>query len=132
MQKSFIKTNSNAIETPSISLPNGGGAIKSIDDKFSVNAANGTAAFSIPFPFSPSRNGFMPAMSLSYNSGSGNGVFGLGWNAVPPSISRKAEKKLPEYNKEDTFMYSGYEDLVPAYKKDDLGNYIKVESADGL
>ena len=37
------KTKSNAIEVPSISLPKGGGAIKSIDEKFSVNAVNGTA-----------------------------------------------------------------------------------------
>src|SRR5664279_1605716 len=116
---------SNQIEVPSISLPKGGGAIKSIDDKFQVNAANGTAGFSIPFPFSPSRNSFMPAMALSYNSGSGNGIFGLGWNAEPPSITRKTEKKLPEYNdaeESDTFMFSGAEDLVPALKKDDLGN----------
>ena len=55
----------NAIEIPSISLPKGGGAIKSIDEKFQVNAANGTAALSIPFPFSPSRNAFMPSMALS-------------------------------------------------------------------
>ena len=96
--KKDAATKSNAIEVPSISLPKGGGAIKSIDEKFSVNAANGTAGFSIPFPFSPSRNGFMPSMSLSYNSGGGNGIFGLGWNAEPPSITRKTDKKLPEYN----------------------------------
>src|SRR6266542_6530091 len=35
------KTKSNAIEVPSISLPKGGGAIKGIDEKFSVNAVNG-------------------------------------------------------------------------------------------
>lgn len=39
------KTKSNAIEVPSISLPKGGGALKGIDEKFSVNAVNGTAAF---------------------------------------------------------------------------------------
>lgn len=116
---------------PGISLPKGGGAIKSIDDKFSVNALNGTATFSIPFPFSPSRNAFMPSMSLSYNSGSGNGLFGLGWSAEPLSISRKTEKKLPQYNNEDTFIFSGLEDLVPAFKKDSLGNWLKDESADG-
>ena len=38
---------SNVIEIPPISLPKGGGALKSIDEKFSVNAANGTV--SIPF-----------------------------------------------------------------------------------
>lgn len=47
------KTKSNAIEIPSISLPKGGGTIKGIDEKFSVNAVNGTAGFSLPLPFSP-------------------------------------------------------------------------------
>src|ERR1041385_8941094 len=41
------KTNSNAIGIPTISLPKGGGAIKAIDEKFTVNALNGTAALSI-------------------------------------------------------------------------------------
>jgi len=87
------KSSGNSFTIPQISLPKGGGAIKSIDDKFQVNAANGTAGYTIPFPFSPSRNAFMPSLSLSYNSGSGNGIFGLGWNAEPPSISRKTEMK---------------------------------------
>ena len=69
------KTKSNAIEVPSISLPKGGGAIKGIDEKFSVNAVNGTSSFSIPLPFSPSR-GASPSLSLSYSSGAGNGIFG--------------------------------------------------------
>ena len=71
-------TKSNAIEIPQISLPKGGGAIKGIDEKFQVNAVNGTSSFSIPLPLSPNRNGFTPQMSLSYNSGVGNGLFGIG------------------------------------------------------
>jgi hypothetical protein len=86
------KTKSNTIEIPSISLPKGGGAIKGIDEKFSVNAVNGTASFSIPLPFSPAR-GASPALSLSYNSGSGNGVFGLGWNLSLSSIRRNKENR---------------------------------------
>jgi RHS repeat-associated protein len=122
-----------SLSIPEITLPKGGGAIKSIDEKFQVNAANGTAGFTIGFPFSPSRNGFMPSMALSYNSGSGNGVFGLGWNSEAPSITRKTERKLPEYNDDeesDTFVFSGAEDLVPALKKVD-DNWIKDESPDG-
>ncbi|MDP2176456.1 MAG: SpvB/TcaC N-terminal domain-containing protein [Bacteroidota bacterium] len=61
------KTKSNAIEVPSISLPKGGGAIKGIDEKFFVNAVNGTSSFSIPLPFSKAR-GATPELSLSYSS----------------------------------------------------------------
>lgn len=114
------KTKSNAIETPSISLPKGGGAIKGIDEKFSVNAVNGTASFSIPLPFSPAR-GASPALGLSYNSGAGNGVFGLGWALRLPSIKRKTDKRLPQYLDyvdSDTFLFSEAEDLVPEFKKE--------------
>jgi RHS repeat-associated protein len=138
------KTKSNAIETPSIALPKGGGAIKDIDEKFSVNAVNGTASFSIPLPFSPAR-GASPALGLSYNSGAGNGVFGLGWTLSLPSIKRQTDKKLPQYFDSidsDTFLFSEAEDLVQEFKKetdgsfnvDTDGNYIinETDSANGL
>jgi hypothetical protein len=44
-------TKSNAIEIPPISLPKGGGAIKGIDEKFQVNAANGTLRLVFHFLF---------------------------------------------------------------------------------
>jgi RHS repeat-associated protein len=121
------KTKSNAIEVPSIALPKGGGAIKGIDEKFSVNAVNGTAAFSIPLPVSPTR-GASPALSLSYNSGSGNSIFGLGWNLSLPSIKRKTDKGWPQYLDtidSDIFLFSGAEDLVPEYKKEIDGSFSK-------
>lgn len=119
------KTKYNAIEVPSISLPKGGGAIKGIDEKFSVNAVNGTASFSVPLPFSPAR-GASPALSLSYNSGAGNGVFGLGWALRLPSIKRKTDKKLPQYLDDidsDTFLFSEAEDLVPEFRKETDGSF---------
>lgn len=135
------RTKSDAIEIPSISLPQGGGAIKGIDEKFSVNAVNGTASFSIPLPFSPARD-TSPALSLNYNSGAGNGVFGLGWTLSLPSIKRKTDKELPKYIDSDTCLFSEAEDLVPEFKKDvggsfsldEDGNYIIKEndSSDGL
>lgn len=120
------KTKSNAIEIPSISLPKGGGAIKGIDEKFSVNAVNGTAGFSIPLPFSPAR-ALTPSLALGYNSGSGNGVFGLGWSLNLGSIKIKTDKGLPTYNGDetDTYLFSEAEDLVPAFQKDTNGAFLK-------
>ena len=118
-------TKSNAIEVPSISLPKGGGAIKGIDEKFSVNAVNGTASFSIPLPFSPAR-GASPSLNLLYNSGGGNGIFGLGWNIGLSSIKRKTDKGLPQYLDavdSDTFLFSEAEDLVPEFKKQADGSF---------
>lgn len=142
-QSTGKSTESNQISAPQISLPKGGGAIKSIDEKFSVNAINGTAAFSLPLPFSNAR-GFSAALDISYSSGAGNGIFGLGWSLNLPSIRRKTERALPKYfdlTDSDTYMISGAEDLVPEYRndgsddfeKDKEGNYIVNEfpGADG-
>ncbi|MEO7315291.1 MAG: SpvB/TcaC N-terminal domain-containing protein, partial [Ginsengibacter sp.] len=113
------------IKIPEINLPKGGGAIKGIDEKFSSNAANGTASFSVPLPFSHAR-GVSPSLSVSYNSGSGNGSFGLGWNINLSSIKRKTDKGLPQYldsEDSDTFLLSDAEDLVPVFKKKTDGRF---------
>jgi hypothetical protein len=58
---------------PQIQLPKGGGAIKGIDEKFSVNPVTGTGALSVPVFTSIGRSGAHPQLSLQYDSGSGNG-----------------------------------------------------------
>lgn len=103
----------NSFAAPSLSLPKGGGAVRGIGEKFAVNPATGTASFTIPVPLSPARNGFQPELSLGYDSGNGNGPFGLGWKLSLPEIRRKTSKGLPQYRGEDTFVLSGAEDLVP-------------------
>ena len=77
---------------PSISLPKGGGAIRGIGEKFAANPVTGTGSLSVPIVTSPGRSGFGPELSLSYDSGAGNGPFGLGWNLSLPSITRKTDK----------------------------------------
>jgi RHS repeat-associated protein len=104
------------ISLPSISLPKGGGAIKGIGEKFAANPVTGTGSMSVPIATSPGRSGFGPQLSISYDSGAGNGPFGLGWNLSLPSITRKTDKGLPQYNdagESDEFILSGAEDLVP-------------------
>lgn len=114
------KNNSyKGVSVPAIELPKGGGAIKSIDEKFSVNAANGTSSFNLPLPFSPFV-GIVPDLSLSYSSGGGNGVFGMGWSLSLPAIRRKTEKELPQYRdsiNSDTYIFSQAEDLVPVVEQ---------------
>ena len=67
---------------PSINLPKGGGAIKGIGEKFSVNPVNGTGTMTVPILTSPGRSDLYPKLSLSYDSGSGNGPFGFGEGVV--------------------------------------------------
>ena len=104
------------VQAPSLSLPKGGGAIRGIGEKFTANPVTGTGALTVPIATSPGRSGFGPQLSLSYDSGSGNGPFGLGWSLSLPSITRKTDKGLPRYqdaDDSDVFILSGAEDLVP-------------------
>src|SRR5258708_34068360 len=98
------------LNIPRIELPQGGGALKGIDEKFQVNTASGTAQFSISLPLSPGRSGFVPTVGLGYDSGSGNSVFGLGWSLSYAFIQRKTDKLLPTYqdvDESDVFLLSG-------------------------
>jgi len=116
----------NLLQIPSINTPKGGGALKSIDEQFQVNASNGTATIQIPLPQAKSRNEFLPGLSLNYNSGSGNTPFGLGWNISLSAIRRRTDKRLPEYKDAgngDIYQLSGAEDLVPALVKDPIGTW---------
>lgn len=118
------------LKVPGISLPKGGGAMRSIDEKFSVNPANGTLGLSIPLPFSPGRGGTTPSLSLQYNAGNGNSAFGLGWNVDHGSIQRKTDKQLPQYldaAESDVFLMSGTEDLVPFLQLQTNGYWQPVE-----
>src|SRR6185503_6233742 len=102
------------LDAPTLSLPKGGGAIRSIDEKFAVNPSNGTVSLSLPLPLSPARNGFVPPVRMSYDSGSGNSVLGLGWSLNLPSVRRRTDHRLPRYRDHDTFVFHGGEELVPS------------------
>jgi len=113
---------------PAITLPKGGGAIRGIGEKFAANPVTGTGATSVPLAVSPGRSGFGPEISLSYDSGAGNAPYGFGWSLNLPQITRKTDKGLPQYNDaegSDVFVLSGAEDLVPAFKKDSDGNWVR-------
>src|SRR5262245_40259626 len=83
---------------PAISLPKGGGAIRGIGRELAANPVTGTGAMSVPLAASPGRGGFGPQLALSYDSGAGNGPFGFGWSLSLPSIARKTDKGLPQYD----------------------------------
>jgi hypothetical protein len=61
------------VSAPEISLPKGGGAIRGIGEKFAANPVTGTGSMTVPIYASSGRSGFGPSLSLSYDSGAGNG-----------------------------------------------------------
>ncbi|MGE3288890.1 MAG: SpvB/TcaC N-terminal domain-containing protein [Pseudonocardia sp.] len=110
---------------PALPLPTGGGAHRGVGEKFQVSPVTGTASVSVPIPLSPGRPGGTPELQLGYDSGHGNGVFGLGWTLGLPSVARRTDKRLPRYTdarvdgiEPDTYVLAGAEDLVPALVSD--------------
>lgn len=109
-------TTHSAATAPSISLPKGGGALKDISQQFQSNPITGTGSLPISLPLSKGREGFGPMLSLQYDSGSGNGIFGFGWTLSIPSVTRKTSHGIPRYddlNHSDVFIISGIGELVP-------------------
>jgi RHS repeat-associated protein len=128
-KKGSTADQSSAPAPASISLPKGGGAIRGMGEKFGANPVTGTGSMTVPIATSPGRSGFGPQISLSYDSGAGNGSYGLGWSLSLPSITRKTDKGLPKYEdaeESDVFILSGAEDLVPVFKTNPTtGEFVK-------
>ncbi|WP_344663342.1 SpvB/TcaC N-terminal domain-containing protein [Catenulispora yoronensis] len=104
-----------------ISLPQGGGAVGGLGEKFSPDLFTGTGNFSVPVVVPGGRLGLAPQLALSYSTGNGNGVFGLGWALGVGSIARRTSHGLPRYldgpgphgEAADVFVLAGADDLVP-------------------
>jgi hypothetical protein len=90
-----------------------------LSEKFAANPGTGTGSLTVPIPTSPGCSGFGPQrslLSLSYDSGAGNGPLGFGWTLSIPTIARNTDKGLPQYEdagESDVFVLSGTGDLVP-------------------
>ncbi len=121
----------NMVQPPVLSLPKGGGAIRGIGEKFGANPVTGTGSMAVPIATSAGRSGFGPQLSLTYDSGAGNGPHGLGWQLSTPAITRKTNQGIPRYVDElpipptyhditdpDVFVLSDVEDLVPVFRQD--------------
>jgi hypothetical protein len=124
---------SRPFRAPAISQPKGGWAVRGIGEKFAANPVTGTGSMSVPIATSPGRSGFGPQLSLSYDSGPGNGPFGFGWSLSVPSITRKTDKGLPQYkdaDESDVSILSGAEDLVPVLRPDGMRHDDDTTAAD--
>lgn len=116
-----------------VSLPQGGGAISGMGEKFSPDLFTGTGNFSVPIAIPEGRNGFQPQLSLGYSTGNGNGAFGFGWGLSVPGIMRKTNKGVPEYcDEKDVYILSGSEDLIPIEENENEGWKMYRPRTEGL
>ncbi|MDH5730733.1 MAG: hypothetical protein OEZ58_17220, partial [Gammaproteobacteria bacterium] len=82
----------------------------------------GDARLSYPIQVPPGRAGMQPQLSISYNSGGGNGWLGLGWDLSTPSISVDTRWGVPNYHADwetETYMLQGAM-LAPVAHRGDL------------
>ena len=110
----------SAVKDTATSVPTGGGTIDGMGESFSTQLSTGAASFSLPILVPRARGGAQPTLSLSYGSGAGLGVAGMGWSLGVAYISRETDNGLPEYDDrdawhpgQDRFVFNGGQELVP-------------------
>src|SRR6478736_3480377 len=110
----------SGVTSKAISLPQGSGKIQGMGESFSAQLSTGIATFSVPFSLPHARGGAQPSLALSYSSGSGLGLAGMGWDVGVPFIARQTDRGLPNYAEgsgfdpnQDRFVFNGGQELVP-------------------
>lgn len=102
---------SSAVSVTPPSLPKGGGALTGMGESLGQAGPTGLASMALPLPITAGR-GFSPGLSLSYSSGGGNSVFGVGWFCETMRITRRTSHGVPQYNDTDEFLGPDGEVLV--------------------
>lgn len=97
----------STVSAEQISLPSGPGSIQGLGAAFEPSLNTGGASYSVAFDGPVGRVASGPALSLSYSSGSGYDISGLGWSLNIPKIERSLEQGQPLYNADDSFQING-------------------------
>ena len=104
-----LKEGQSPISAP---LPGAGGGQSSVGSNFEVDLSTGVGSYQLPLAFPPGRHQ-TPSLALSYSTGHGNGLLGLGWSLGTPVISRSEIDGQPHFDDtKDSFTYGGQR-LVP-------------------
>lgn len=93
------------------SLP-GGGSAAGLGETFAPDLSTGTGTLTVPIEVPNGPNDCGPKLSLRYDSGSGNGPFGVGWTLPLPRIVRSTTAGRPRYDDTDTLVLEGSGPLV--------------------
>lgn len=128
--------NQDKLSIAPLSLPKGGGSLQGMGETVGTPGPDGMMHITLPLPISSGR-AYAPALSLNYNSGSGNSAFGLGWDTPLLTIRRQTSHGRPLYHLDDTFIGVDNEVLVIAvdqegqpirYQKDSWQNIKLAEN----
>ncbi|MBA7570758.1 hypothetical protein ES708_12511 [subsurface metagenome] len=98
----------------------------------------GAATYSVPIQIPPGTEGMEPAIGINYNSQTGNGILGIGWNIGGISMITRTgstrfhdnEVKEIRFNDEDRFILNGQrlEAVSGTYGNSDAIYHTEIES----
>ena len=131
-----VQMESSGVDPSVISLPTGGGSLRSIGERFQPDPQTGCAKYAIPIELPAGRAGSAhPPLNLVYSSGKGNSPFGLGWELDIPEVKRSARLGIPQYTDTDeiivgTVEYSYHDGRWRANNEDNLTLIARSPSAD--
>ena len=109
----FTQVNKSGVSAQVLKRPQGEGSVQGLGVTFSPNLQTGSASTGIPLALPPARAGFAPSIGLSYSTGGGHGLAGVGWNFGVGFIARQTDQGLPTYSDaNDRFVYAGGTELV--------------------
>lgn len=122
-------------QTPS--LPQGGGGISGLGETFSPDLSTGTGSFVIRLDAPNGPNDIGPRLYLRYDTGAGNGPFGIGFSLPLPRLLRSVAQGYPRYRPDDRLMLEGAGELLNlgggAYRLEvDGGAWRVAASGDGF
>jgi RHS repeat-associated protein len=96
-----------------LSLPGGGGDVRGLGETFRPDLHSGTGSYAIPLDIPNGPNDIAPKLTLLYQTGSGNGPFGMGFGLHLPAIARSTDRRIPTYrDTDDVLVLLGGGELV--------------------
>ena len=100
------------VSPEAISLPKGGGAVRSLGATFDTDLNTGSGSYTVPIDLPAGPNAIKPQVDLRYQTSSANGPFGFGWALSQLAIARESDGRIPAYDDTDEFLLPGSETLV--------------------
>jgi len=96
-----------------VSLPDGPGSLEGLGDNASVDANMGVVSQSVTMKVPTGYANMTPSVGLTYSSGAGSSMVGIGWSVAMPAVTRLTKRGLPEYDVADEFDAGGELVLLP-------------------
>ena len=86
--------------------PPAAGTLTGLGEAFQGPGQSGSAELTIPFTVTPAR-GLEPQLTLRYDSGGHNGVFGQGADLALSSVTLSNNRQMPTYDGADPYALDG-------------------------